>query len=128
MARRPPPGFHRGSRGLRGCDPAASLGGVGVERRREIPYLSLRPSETTFWSGAIGDFPHVLQVHPQSGDGATSGNFSASLTPTPPGGDAAGGWGRTRGLGPRRPPGTRGGLPGQPAGPHLALYLILPHH
>ena len=33
-------------------------------------YLSLRPSETTtFWSRGpkSGDFPHVLQVHPQSG-------------------------------------------------------------
>ena len=90
-------------------------GGVGVERRREITSLSLRPSETTtIWSRGpkSGDFPHVLQVHPQSGGTERQlGNFSASLhSHTTWGGDAPGGWGRTRGLGPpAAPPGTRGG-------------------
>ena len=44
-------------------------GGVGVERRRDI-LLIVAPSlrNDTIWSRGpkSGDFPHVLQVHPQS--------------------------------------------------------------
>jgi len=79
--------------------------------------LSLRPSETTtIWSRGpkSGDFPHVLQVHPQSGGTERQVGQCLCVAPLP---HHLGGW-RTRWLGggavlaPRRHP------PGPPRGRH----------
>ena len=94
-------GVHRGSRGGRrgaktaGATPTTGCvtppGGVGVERRREIPLLvapSLRNDHVLVPRAEIGGFsPRSAGAPPKRSDGATISRISRRRsTPTPPGG------------------------------------------